>query len=187
MTPGARRSKGQRLPRHVAESLSAALNLTIEAAAPTKPGKRPNAAVYVAEGSNADLRIRRSGQPGADLALLSERARSLLAIEERNVYVECKNCEGWMVGADMWKTGKVSKLVYKAWSQTLRAANACFADVRPMIILGKNNHPPLVILRTEDAILFASGRIASLLPFLYTKDFVIFELSRYITVLKLRI
>lgn len=150
MTPGARRAKGRRLQVLVAEELSVAFRLHIEAVKPTRPGTRANGSIYVHEGDAPDLRVRPSGHAGSDVALLSARARERVCLPypHREIHWECKNTESWALDAAFWKGG-ISKFVTDAFEQA-------YADIKrvpsgptrliPVVVLGKNNYPPLAVI-----------------------------------------
>jgi len=129
----------------VAESLASTFDLTIEAAPPTKPGKRRNGAVYVPEGQQPDLRVRQMGQPGADVALLSEKARALVHLPNREpIWWECKNTEGWALDASFWRSHDLPAVALKAIQQAYRASREN-GTWMPVIVLGKNHHEPMVL------------------------------------------
>lgn len=150
MTPGARRAKGRRLQVVVAEELSVAFGLHIEALKPTRPGARANGAVYVHEGETPDLRIRPSGHSGSDVALLSARARERVCLPYpvREIHWECKNTESWRLDAAFWK-GMIPKMVTGAFAQAyadIKQAPSGLARRIPVLVLGKNNFPPLAVI-----------------------------------------
>lgn len=144
MTPGARRAKAQRLQRRVAEDLSAALGLTIQAEPPTRPGRRPNGARYVAEGDVADLRIRRSGQSGDDVVLASPKALALVQLSKGvPLAIEVKNVEAWTLDAVFRRdTGGLAFL-----ARALAQLHGRISGRRqPVVVFGKNRYPPLALL-----------------------------------------
>lgn len=148
MTPGARRDKARRLPTAVAEALAVRFGLTIEAAPPTKPGKRPSGAVYVGEGAGPDLRIRASGQPGADVALLTDQAMNKVTVGQRQLYIEAKNDESWRFDAKAWKAGELG-LISSAFEQCRKACRRLDPSGgptmwTPAVVLGRNHHVSLV-------------------------------------------
>ena len=150
MTSKSGKAKGRRLQVLVAETLAARFNLTIEAAAPTKPGLRANGARYVSEGDMPDLRVRQMGQPGADVALLSEHARAVVRLPGREpIWWECKNSESWALDAGFWRAHDLPKFALKAIQQAygacLKAGKLDQYTAMPVIVLGKNNHEPMAL------------------------------------------
>ena len=149
MTHGGRRSKGRRLQVEFAETMSIAFGLTIEAVPPTQPGIRKNGAVYLAEGHKPDLRVRRSGEAGVDVALLTSKASACVALRDslgvaRPLYIECKNNESWDLGRRMWETGGDAAL--KPWMvQAHKGRLAQTGRCIETLILGKNGWPSIVV------------------------------------------
>jgi hypothetical protein len=144
MRHGSRRRKGRRLQVHVAEVLSARFDLTIEAVPPTKPGRRANGAQYVGEeGPTApDVRVRPSGDPGADVALLSAKAQAVRLHGLPPFWIECKNTERWAMGAAFWTDGALPE-ADDALRQVTTGMQARKLQYTPLIVLGRNNHPPV--------------------------------------------
>ena len=145
MTHGARRAKGQRLQRKVAEDLSIVLGLTISAEPPTKPGTRPNGARYVAEERGPDLRIRRSGQPGDDVALLTAVALRKVTLRRNPLAFEVKNVESWSTDT-AFRKGKV-EFLGRALRQLHQRVGSLARD--PVVVFGRNNYPPLALLSAD--------------------------------------
>lgn len=146
-----RKAKARRLQVDTAEILAGSGDLTIEATPPTKPGKR-NGVLWVPEGV-ADLRVRTMGQPGADVAPLSDLAKKKLRFRGRPTWWECKNTESWEFGAQFWITGSMAVLT-NAWVQARKAASHFHSDFslqwEPIIVLGKNRWPILAAWKDED-------------------------------------
>ena len=158
MKHGSRRAKGRRLQVQVAETLARAFKLTILAETPTKPGKR-NGVWWIGEGElypsqaarelglvegqwSPDLKVRLSAQLGADVALLSPRARDLVSWCDLPLWIECKNMEGgWDLGKAFWE-GKVPAGLLAAWNQANRGAKATF---RPLVIVARNFWPAVAV------------------------------------------
>lgn len=125
MTHGGRRNKGRRLQVEVAEAIAAHFGLTIEAQPHGERGKRPGGAVYVGETDCPDIRIRRSGEPGSDVCLLSARAR-----EKFPFWIECKNNESFDLAS--FANG-ATDFIRKAFQQCRE---------RPAVVIWrKNRHP----------------------------------------------
>ena len=143
MLHGSRRAKGRRLQVELAEALSQHFRWTIEAVPPTRPGKRANGAVWIAEDQHPDLRVRRSGEAGVDVALLTPRAQERLTMEGKKLFFECKNVEkAWDFGPQFWVTGNlvyVSRLL-----RDLSQRSLIMSLYQPAVVLGKNRWPPLV-------------------------------------------
>jgi len=160
VTHGGRTAKARRLQTRVAEDLSRAFGLSIEAEPPTKPGRR-NGALWVAEGSGADLRVRRMGSPGDDVALLTDAARRRVRLPGRPAFAfECKNAEAWDLDA-VWRSalrkghGCVSAEAPAFMRDALRQLTARIAgDREPVVVLGKNNWPDLALLARDPYDLF---------------------------------
>ncbi|GIV86106.1 MAG: hypothetical protein KatS3mg054_0135 [Chloroflexus sp.] len=95
--PRSRKQKGRRLQVRLAEFLSSALSLPIQATPPTRPGTRQNGSVYVPEGVDYGLLIRPSSMPGIDVVLCSSFARMaasrLFSLKRCLIGFECKNNE----------------------------------------------------------------------------------------------
>ena len=148
MKTAQRKAKGREFQSLVAEMLAVGLGLTIRAEPPTKPGTRANGAVYVPEGDHADLHVRRMGQPGADVALLSDKARRLIAIEDFELHIECKkNAKEVDLGWKFWRGGGCNAFLSKAMNQANDGAHR--ASVRAavgLVAFAGNNWPPMVML-----------------------------------------
>lgn len=143
MRHGSRRAKGRRLQVAVAEALSARFKLKIEAVPPTRSGTRENGAIYVAESAGVapDLRIRPSGDPGVDVALLSAKARQSVRFANLPpMHIECKNVQAFVTAAAFWHDGALAVLD-DALEQVHRSAGP--DPVTPLVVLSKNNHPPV--------------------------------------------
>ncbi len=159
MTHGARKAKGRRLQVTVAEAIARRCDLTISAVPPTKPGKR-NGVLWVPEHQAPDLLVRMMGQAGADVAILSEKAKARVAFDMDNsptpLWIECKNTEAWDFGASFWRTA-TSRFIENAMAQ-VEGVNFS-QSFRPIVVLGKNNWPPLVVWVNNPNILptFPSG------------------------------
>lgn len=152
MLTSSAKAKGRRLQFQVAELLSKEFALTIEANPPTRPGERKNGAVYISEtDALADLRVRRMGEAGSDVALLSTTAKERVC--QRDVYwagsgnphaplwIECKNTEAWNFDANFWKTG-ANAFVDAAMHQINHAMPSKW---RPLLVLGRNRWEPLAV------------------------------------------
>lgn len=159
------KAKGRRLQAQVAEAFSAAFTLTIEAVPPTKPGER-NGAMYVPEGTG-DLRIRRMGEAGCDVVLVTEDARKAVAVGRLPLFIECKNTEAWALDAMFWARG-TNAFIAKALHQARASAPEGWMAV---LILGKNRWPPLAVWDSFDMPFFNEDL------FLHTKDYniILFE------------
>lgn len=121
--------------------LARAFGLTILAEKPTKPGKR-NGVLWVPEGEPADLKVRMMGQSGADVALLTAKAKAAVAYNGRPLYLECKNVEaGWEFGKAFWE-GKVPAGIAAAYAQAERAARPAY---HPLVVMSKNFWPPIAV------------------------------------------
>ncbi len=159
MTHGARKAKGRRLQVTVAEAIARHCNLTIAAVPPTKPGKR-NGVAWVPEHEAPDLLVRMMGQAGADVGLLSPKALERVAFKIddplASLWIECKNTEAWDFGPIFWKTA-TSRFIENAMMQAENAKP--LQSFRPIVVLGKNNWPPLVVWENHPPILtrFPSG------------------------------
>ena len=165
MKTSSAKAKGRRLQVQVAEVLARAFSLSILAEKPTKPGKR-NGAWWIGEselfptqaavdlalpdGSDhwtPDLRVRLMGHPGADVALLTARARERVAHQRRPLSIECKNVEAWGLGREFW-LGEVPALVRAGYEQ---ARKQCVAGVLsslaalPLLVVGRNRWPPVAV------------------------------------------
>lgn len=142
------KAKGRRLQTYVAERLSEFLGLSIEAIPPTKPGER-NGAVYVPEGTG-DLRIRRMGEAGCDVVLVTEYARKQATFKSQPLFIECKNTEAWALDAMFWAKGS-NAFILSALDQARRSAvHAYTEDWMTVLVLGKNRWPPLAVWQTFD-------------------------------------
>jgi len=143
------KAKGRRLQATVAEALSRTHGLTIEAVPPTKPGAREHGATYVGEFKQPDLRVKRMGEAGADVVLLSQRAVDRVALQDTNgvwhpVWFECKNREGWQLDAHFWNAGRLA-ILDRAFEQTAERPE----EYVPIVVLSRNRHPPLAVLPVE--------------------------------------
>lgn len=151
MTHGGRKAKARRLQVEVAEMLARAFGLTILAEKPTKPGRR-NGVLWVPEGEPADLKVRMMGQSGADVALLTARARRAVAYDGAPLWIECKNMEaGWELGKAFWSR-KVPGGIAAAWRQAQKGAVAVGRvlgvmdrGMLPLVVLSRNFWPPVAV------------------------------------------
>lgn len=140
MTSKTAKAKGRRLQQQAAEILAEAMGLTIDAEPPAKPGER-RGVVYVPEGQG-DLRIRRMGQPGADIVLASQKAQWRIAIDGRPAWIECKNQEAFRLDAATWSRGSI-------WLQGVYEDTVTRADkvgAAPLLILSRNHFPILAAI-----------------------------------------
>lgn len=136
-----RRDKSRRLQVQVAEAFARAFKLMVLAEKPTKPGTR-NGVLWVPEGEPADLKVRMMGQAGADVALLTARARDAISWCGLPLWIECKNVEGgWDLGKAFWE-GKVPSGLKDAWNQANKGAKATF---RPLVVVARNFWPPIAV------------------------------------------
>lgn len=165
------KAKGRRLQTYVAERLSAFLGLTIEAVPPTKPGNR-NGAMYVPEGTG-DLRIRRMGEGGCDVILVTENARYKAAVGPQPLFIECKNTEAWALDAMFWIKGS-NAFILNALEQARRSAPEGWMT---LLILGKNRWPPLAVWDTFDLPFFKGEVLLS------TRDYNIVLFETFVQVL----
>lgn len=146
------KNKGRRLQIGVAVSVASRFNLTIVC----DPPREPDGVLWVPEeglvGEEValikwpDLRVRRMGEPGADVALISVRARQLVTIGGQPVWWECKNSESWEFGPRLWE-GKGQGFLENAWNQARTAAPKEWV---PVVVLGKNRWPSLAVWRGGD-------------------------------------
>jgi len=140
MKPASAKCKGRRLQTQLAETLAVRFDLTIDATPPTKPGARPNGAVYVPVHAFPDLRVKRMGEAGADVELLTPRAIERVQLDGYPIWFECKNVEnGWDIGAGFWRSGNLA-VVADAFEQ---ASAARPIETTSVIVLAKNRHPML--------------------------------------------
>lgn len=109
----------------MAEAIAVRFGLTIEAGATTQPGRRPNGAVYVVETDHPDIRVRRSGEPGADVCLLSTKAQKAFPF-----WIECKNSESFSLAS--FANGAID-FVEKAFLQ---------CHERPAVVIWRRNYHP---------------------------------------------
>ena len=141
------KAKGRRLQSQLAEALAAYFGLTIEAVPPTKPGIRKlragGTARYVPEGERADLRVRRMGEAGADVALLTKRARQRVALGGRWVFWEAKNVEAFALNSTYWTDGSCVVL------RTAMEQHVEHTGYVTVAVLGKNRHPPVAAVRWD--------------------------------------
>lgn len=135
-----RKVKGRKLQVALAEKLALELGLTIEAQPPTPVGIRANGVNYLAEDQWPSLRIRRMGEPGADVALLSPLARNKVRLYGCPLYFECKNHERLEFSKDIW-TNRTLPTVQVALSQ---AVKSCPEGWLPCAVVSKNRWPVLV-------------------------------------------
>jgi len=156
MQHGSRRQKARRLQVEVAEILARRFKLTIEAAPPTKPGVKKKIR-WVREDEKPDLRVRTMGQAGADVGLLSEKAKRKISlfvtevIEKggglQPIWFEVKNVERWSLDATFWRKGILPTVMSGAYNQAKKSAPGGW---RPIAVVGKNYMPPLAIWRDAD-------------------------------------
>jgi hypothetical protein len=144
------RAKGRRLQVSVAQTLARALNLTIIAIPPTPVGERKGVR-YVAEGDGGDLMVRPSGKAGADVALMSDKARALIAIDGVPFYIECKNVEKATRALFnpatfrlLW-AGRTPGPLRSALRQAERGLEATKRIGHPVAIFTANRWPTLVV------------------------------------------
>lgn len=135
------KAKGRRLQVELAEQLSVRFGLTIEATPPTKPGVREaSGAVYVPVHAFPDLRVKRMGEAGADVELITPKATERVRLDGYPIWWECKNVErGWDLGPGFWKTGSLA-LVTQAFEQAKAAKPV---DTTTVVVISKNRHPTL--------------------------------------------
>jgi hypothetical protein len=140
----------------VAEAIARHCNLTISALPPTKPGTR-NGVVWVPEHMHPDMGVRMMGQAGCDVSLLSSKATDRVAFlpddPPRPLWIECKNTEAWSFDAGFWRTG-ITLFVERAMEQAEKAMS--LTHFRPIVVLGKNNWPSIVVWRNDESMLRAS-------------------------------
>jgi len=134
MKPSSVKAKGRRLQTETAESLGVRLNLTIDAEPPTKPGRRSSGAIYVPEGTG-DLRIRRMGQPGADVVPISKVAQDRLRLNREPLHIECKNVETFDL-MTILRTRESPAWLTQAFRQ-------CDKKKHPLVVLRKNRMLPM--------------------------------------------
>jgi GNAT superfamily N-acetyltransferase len=137
-----RRQKGRRLQVTLAEALAVRFDLTIEAVPPTPIGVRDNGAVYVSEARIPDLRVRRMGEAGVDVMLLSAMAHHMVAMQGLTCIFECKNVEKLALGGADWWKGQGTKLIAAAIAQA--RAHAVAGEI-PVAVVSKNLFPTLVV------------------------------------------
>jgi len=140
MRHGSIQAKGRRLQVELAESLALAFKLTIDAEPPTKVGVRQNGVEYVQEGTG-DLRIRRSGQAGADVIMTSNISRRFLRLFGKPIHFECKNVETYDVGQILRKQ-EVPAWLTKALQQGRREREG--KNWIPVVVVRQNRVKPLV-------------------------------------------
>lgn len=140
MKTSSAKAKGRRLQVEFAEAVAVRFHLTVEASPPTRTGTRPNGAVYVAETENADLRVRRSGEPGNDVVPLTTKARHVFHIFGWPFAVECKNVETLSFDRPSFWKGQGLTLVDTALQQALRYRT----DEMAIVIMSRNQFPVLV-------------------------------------------
>lgn len=145
MTHGGSNAKARRLQVRVAEDLSRALGLTIEAEPPTRPGER-NGATWVVEGSGADLRVRRMGAAGDDVALLTKQASARVRWPGgAPLQIECKCTEAISLDA-VWKGDRRSCAPLAAALAQLRKRHPEWGQSEPVVVFSKNRWPVLALL-----------------------------------------
>lgn len=112
-------TKGRSLQVLVAEKLSSACQLSIEACYPVRSGDRENRSFYVAEGRSPDIRIRSSSQNGLDVVPLTRRAAECLSILGKPLAIECKfyKKDSWG-GGTFWAKGQPPACVFEGITQT---------------------------------------------------------------------
>lgn len=136
------KAKGRRLQVEVAEALASYFDLTVEAQPPTKPGRLRNV-TYVPETKNPDLRVRRSGEPGSDVVLLSDKAKQVLSIGGTPLSIECKYTEKFSL-AHFLKTLDIGHIIGKGFKQ---AESVSSRSTVPVVFARKNRYPILCFLR----------------------------------------
>ena len=142
MRPSSAKAKGRRLQVELAEALSVRLGLTIEATPPTKPGVREaSGAVYVPVHSFPDLRVKRMGEAGADVELLTPKAASYTKLDGHPIWWECKNVErGADFNAAFWRSGRLP-LLDTAFEQ----ADASRPPQSTVAVVFSRNHYPILV------------------------------------------
>jgi hypothetical protein len=186
MKHGSSRQKARRLQVEVAERLSVVLGLTIEAVPPTKPGKHKTGAVYTPEGDRPDLRVRRQGEAGVDVALLTDRAKNRVALVDftgtrRPLYIECKNREAWDLKR-VWDKGDDAAL-YPWMLQTSKGRHQHMRSGIELLVLGKNDWPSIVILPKLSWIPSLLLKSACSAPILIAQRFVAMPLWAFVGLL----
>ena len=136
-----RKDKGRRLQVQLAEALSIHFGLTIEAKPPVQTGERASGALYVPESGRPDLQVKRMGEPGADVVLMSGRARGLVSVAGLPCMFECKNHEALEFGPKLWDMGALP-VVREALGQCY--AEAMDAGWLPCAVVSRNRWPVLV-------------------------------------------
>lgn len=146
MRPSSGKAKGRRFQVEVAEIIAKARGLTIEAVPPTKAGFR-NGVQWVPEGTG-DLRVRRMGEAGCDVALISHEAREKVTLGYNvPLWIECKNTEAWTFDAGFWRTGQ-NAFIHQAMEQTKKAIakqKQVILNWKPVLVLSKNRWPALAV------------------------------------------
>lgn len=139
------KSKGRRFQKKIIEALSIRLGLKILAEPPTKPGERAGGAVYVAEGYPVDLKNRRMGQSGTDIALMSDTARESVAFDGIPfTSIECKKRAGFSLDGKFWEgiiPQYLSEFLEQANEHNNTGRNEAF-----MLVLASDNIPPVVFV-----------------------------------------
>ncbi len=184
MRHGSRRAKGRRLQVEVAVILAKKFKLQIEATPPTKPGIREGA-IWVAEDDKPDLRVRTMGQPGADVAILSLRAKRKISMYNSQtlkydpVWFEVKNVEAWRLDAKFWEKGQLPSVMVSAVKQAKKNAPEGW---RPIAVIGKNYMPPLAVWKDPekyDLDELPDGNV----PMLTTDDWVVIPFRHFVKML----
>lgn len=146
MTPRGGKAKGRRLQVRVAVALARAFELTIEATPPTPTGRR-DGVDWVAETAMPDLMVRRMGEAGADVALLTDKARASVSLGGKPLWIECKNHEAGLsfaLDSAFWLgKRKPPALLQEAYRQA--AVSAMGHGHVPLGVVSRNHFPALVI------------------------------------------
>lgn len=147
MTPRSGKAKGRRLQVRVAETFARAFELTIEATPPTPTGRR-DGVDWVAETAMPDLMVRRMGEAGADVALLSDKARARVSLGGKPLWIECKNHEAglsFQLDSAFWLgKRKPPSLLQEAYRQA--AVSSMGHGCLPLGVVSRNHFPTLVIV-----------------------------------------
>lgn len=153
MRPSSGKAKGRRFQVEVAEIIAKARGLTVEAVPPTKAGFR-NGVQWVLEGTG-DLRVRRMGEAGCDVALISHDAREKVTLGYNvPLWIECKNTEAWTFDAGFWRTGQ-NAFIHTAMEQTKKAISkqgqgkSWTLNWKPVLVLSKNRWPALAVWQAD--------------------------------------
>jgi hypothetical protein len=163
MTHKSANGKARRLQVLAAELLSIHCDLSIEACPPTKPGIRATGARYLPEGSQPDLRVRMMGQPGADVALISDKAKAQARFRDGNPFwIECKNTEKWGLESTFWERSVLPEFMQDALAQAEQGSQAAGGGSTPLVVLAKNHWTPMALWRPTDlqrALLQSTGAV----------------------------